>query len=517
MPSTAGNTLAGGTKLQGGHFTVGKVLGQGGFGITYLGSDTRLKRPIAIKEYFPHGCAARRSNTVVPTGIMTAADYQSAKVKFLEEAHVLAQFQHPGIVHVYTSFEEYNTAYVVMEYLKGKTLSGVLGERGPLPEGQAVDCIATMGDALTVVHQANLLHRDIKPENVIMTDEGRVVLVDFGTAREFAAGKTKQMTAMLTPGYAPLEQYGQQARFGPFTDIYALGATLYHLLTGHVPVHASDRAMGVRLPSPQELNATVSPAVSDAVMWAMEIKVEHRPQAVPEFLGALRGLVPPKRPAAPRAVPQNENIPEKNLDLAKKKELPRCGWVIGWIVLFGILLSGILLYLGDQTPQVARKPASTAVATSNKYVQQEKKGQGTHVVYPGERVGNFVLGMTKEQVMKLGKPHFRYNLSDRVENWTYQNKKNGNTLSATFSNNILTSVCFTSDKFDTIEGITTANFDKPHEQLVSNPPKSNDELMGQVGVSPKMSPLRARYNYRTGGLVYTLDSNGQRQGCVFKQ
>jgi serine/threonine protein kinase len=305
MPSTAGNTLAGGTKLQGGHFTVGKVLGQGGFGITYLGSDTRLKRPRAIKEYFPHGYAARQSNTVVPTGMMTVADYQSAKVKFLEEARVLAQFQHPGIVHVYTSFEEYNTAYVVMEYLKGKTLSEVLGERGPLPEGQAIDCIATMGEALAVVHQANLLHRDIKPENVIVTDEGRVVLVDFGTAREFAAGKTKQMTAMLTPGYAPLEQYGQQARFGPFTDIYALGATLYHLLTGHVPVHASDRATGVRLPSPQELNTTVSPAVSDAVMWAMEIKVEHRPQVVPEFLGALRGLVTPKRPAVPSTVPHN--------------------------------------------------------------------------------------------------------------------------------------------------------------------------------------------------------------------
>jgi F-box protein 11 len=134
-----------------------------------------------------------------------------------------------------------------MEYLKGKTLSGVLGERGPLPEGQAVDCIATMGDALTVVHQANLLHRDIKPENVIVTDEGRVVLVDFGTAREFAAGKTKQMTAMLTPGYAPLEQYGQQARFGPFTDIYALGATLYHLLTGQVPVYPTFRTEAVIL------------------------------------------------------------------------------------------------------------------------------------------------------------------------------------------------------------------------------------------------------------------------------
>jgi serine/threonine protein kinase len=291
--------------LQGGHFTVGKVLGQGGFGITYLGSDTHLQRPVAIKEYFPQGYAARQSNTVVPAGTMARADYQSAKAKFLEEARVLAQFQHPGIVHVYTSFEENNTAYMVMEYLKGKTLFGVLEDRGPLPEGEAVDSIAQVGEALAVVHQANLLHRDMKPENVMVTDDGRVVLVDFGTAREFTVGKTKQMTAMLTRGYAPLEQYGQQARFGPFTDIYALGATLYHLLTGQVPVQASDRATGVHLPAPQQLNPQVSVAVSDAVMWAMEIKVEHRPQAVPEFLGALRGLVTPKRPAAPGAVTQN--------------------------------------------------------------------------------------------------------------------------------------------------------------------------------------------------------------------
>ena len=162
MPTAAVHTLPGGTKLHGGHFTVGKVLGQGGFGITYLGSDTHLQRPVAIKEYFPQGYAARQSNTVVPAGTMAHADYQSAKAKFLEEARVLAQFQHPGIVHVYASFEENNTAYMVMEYLKGKTLCGVLEDRGPLPEGDAVDSIAKVGEALAVVHQANLLHRDIR-------------------------------------------------------------------------------------------------------------------------------------------------------------------------------------------------------------------------------------------------------------------------------------------------------------------------------------------------------------------
>src|SRR5437879_782833 len=127
----------------------------------------------------------------------------------------------------------------------GTTLQG-----GPLSEREAVAAIEQVGAALAVVHQASLLHRDLKPENVMVTEEGRVVLVDFGTAREFAAGKTKRMTTLLTPGYAPLEQYGQQARFGAFTDVYALGAMLYHLLTGAVPVVATDRAAGVMLAAP---------------------------------------------------------------------------------------------------------------------------------------------------------------------------------------------------------------------------------------------------------------------------
>lgn len=283
-----------GIKLQGSTFSVGKVLGQGGFGITYLGSDVRLRRSVAIKEFFPTGCV-RQGNTVYPTSSMTAADYQSVKDKFLEEARILAQFQHPGIVRVYNSFEENNTAYMVMEYLKGKTLLKLVEDRGSLRESEAVDYVERVGEALEVMHQANLLHRDIKPENVILTEDARLVLVDFGTAREFAAGRTKRMTTTLTPGYAPLEQYGQQARFGAFTDIYALGAMLYHLLTGQVPIQATDRAVGVGLTPPHQVKRNLSRVANEAVMWAMEMKVSDRPQSVREFLVALRGQSLPKR------------------------------------------------------------------------------------------------------------------------------------------------------------------------------------------------------------------------------
>ena len=280
--------LQAGTKLNGGKFTVGKVLGQGGFGITYLGGDTSLGRSVAIKEFFPQGCA-RQGTTVHPNGAITVADYHVLRQKFLDEARVLAQFHHRGIVEVYATFEANNTAYMVMEFVKGSTLQKLVDTRGPLPEKEVVGYIAQAADALATIHQTQLLHRDIKPENLMVTQEGRVILVDFGTARAFASGKTRRMTAMLTPGYAPLEQYGQQARFGVFTDLYALGGTCYALLTGQLPVQATDRAAGIELQPPCRLNRQISQTVSDAVMWAMEMRADRRPQSAHEFIKALTG------------------------------------------------------------------------------------------------------------------------------------------------------------------------------------------------------------------------------------
>jgi serine/threonine protein kinase len=298
--STAG--LPTGTKLRGGEFTVGKVLGQGGFGITYLGGDTTLGRSVAIKELFPQGCA-RQGTTVYPSGTVTADDFTVNKQKFLEEARVVAQFHHKGIVQVYSIFEENNTAYIVMEFVKGKTLEKLLDEKkGPLPEKEVVNYITQAADALGAVHEAKVLHRDIKPDNLMVTQDGRIVLVDFGTARAFASGKAKHMTRLLTPGYAPPEQWLQEARFGPFTDLYALGGTCYHLLTGQLPVQATDRLAGVELQSPHRVNHEVSQTVSDAVMWALEMKADQRPQSVEEFIKALTGDI-----ATPRAADETKD------------------------------------------------------------------------------------------------------------------------------------------------------------------------------------------------------------------
>jgi len=275
-----------GTKLFGGKYSVGKVLGQGGFGITYMGADTVLSRPVAIKELFPEGCQ-RNGTTVQPTRI-PPSDFSSMKQRFLEEARLLASLNHPGIVKVYDFFEENNTAYMVMEFLRGKSLAKLVEERGgALSEQEAVGYILKVCEALDVVHKAGYLHRDIKPENIIVCEDGRVVLIDFGAARAYMAGKTGRMTVILTPGFAPYEQYATMARFGPTLDIYALGATLYYLLTGEVPISAPDRAIGVELKGVREINGRVSRQVEEAVMKAMAMRVEERPQSVGEFVQLL--------------------------------------------------------------------------------------------------------------------------------------------------------------------------------------------------------------------------------------
>lgn len=277
-----------GTSLENGKYQINKLLGKGGFGITYQCLDTKLNRPVALKEFFPQGCL-REGTTVVSAGRWSDSRYSNAKQKFLQEGRNLGKFNHPGIVKVFYYFEENNTAYMVMEYLQGRTLGQILElQGGKLKQKQALYFIEKVGQALAVLHQAHFLHRDIKPENIIMAEDGRIVLIDFGAARDITNQNGQGFTAMLTPGYAPLEQYGQSLPYGTFTDIYALGATLYRLLTGKVPTSAVERAAGVKLPCISKFNPDVSPQIIKAVMKAMAINASERLQSVTAFLGMLQ-------------------------------------------------------------------------------------------------------------------------------------------------------------------------------------------------------------------------------------
>jgi serine/threonine protein kinase len=279
--------LSPGACLASGEYRIEQPLGQGGFGITYQGIDTRLNRAVAVKEFFPEGCW-REGSTVVSAGRWNFDTYSSAKQKFLLEGQTLGQFNHPGIVQVFYYFEENNTAYMVMEYLKGQTLAELLKKKqGKLSEAKALEHITKVGEALEILHQAQFLHRDIKPDNIMLVDDGRVVLIDFGAARDFATTSTARHTTMLTPGYAPLEQYGRALKYGAFTDIYALASTLYHLLTGQAPVSAIERAAGVELKSVKELAPHVSLQVSEAISKAMVMDVTTRIQSVKDFFDLL--------------------------------------------------------------------------------------------------------------------------------------------------------------------------------------------------------------------------------------
>jgi serine/threonine-protein kinase len=280
-----------GTLLQSGKYKIEKILGQGGFGITYKAFNTALGIPVVVKECHPMG-ASRTGTTLRPPGTMQRAEFLETRARFADEAKLVAQLTlnkpNANIVRVYDVFTENETEYYTMEFLEGKPLSKIIEERGTLPESEVIEIARQVIMALDDVHKAGLLHRDIKPDNIMMVARG-AVLIDFGSARAFAApGK---QSIIVTPGYAPLEQYASEAKRGPFTDIYALAGTLYTALTGLEPVPATDRVSGTKQPSAKESNPKVSKGMSDVLMRAMAMKIDERPQTADQFLAELEKAV----------------------------------------------------------------------------------------------------------------------------------------------------------------------------------------------------------------------------------
>jgi serine/threonine protein kinase len=285
---TCGATLAG-LQLEVGFVLFGKyrlekILGQGGFGITYQAVDESLNRLVAIKELFPEG-STRNGNTLIPASSLGANGFAQTKQRFLEEAQTLAQFNHPGIVKVFEVFEAHGTAYIAMEALTGETLGMRLARETKLSEIAVKRLAVEICAALEVVHQTGLLHRDIKPDNVFITKENCVVLIDFGSARDFQTGHAMKHTQLVSPGYAAPEQYASQAKFGTYTDIYGLSATLFHATTGKPPPTASDRVissdMGLHLPD------TVIEPLRTALTRGLALRIDERPQTAKDFVGLL--------------------------------------------------------------------------------------------------------------------------------------------------------------------------------------------------------------------------------------
>lgn len=264
-----------GQKLQRGKYTIEKLLGQGGFGITYLAKD-KQGNPLAIKTLNDY--------------LQRQYDFAKFEQDFLNEALRLAKFPHPHIVRVDEVIQEDERWCMVMEYIDGENLAHRVWHHGVLPESEALRYMQQIGDALTLIHNNGLLHRDIKPLNIMLrSDRPEVVLIDFGIAREFTPNLTQTHTQSLSDGFAPIEQYDWRAKRGAYTDVYALAGTLYALLTGEMPMPSPLRAYGTSLEPPQKLNPKISDRVNQAILKGMALKPEERPQSVSEWLALLCG------------------------------------------------------------------------------------------------------------------------------------------------------------------------------------------------------------------------------------
>ena len=244
----APHQLAPGTLLRE-QYLIGRVLGQGGFGITYLGRDIKLNIPIAIKEYYPTGIVSREASQDPYVSVVTGdlgIRFRENRTRFLREAQTLAQLQDiPEVVQVMNFFEEHNTAYIIMGYVRGITLKDHLASRGGrLPATEVFRLLEPLMGAMSRVHEAGLVHRDISPDNIMITSNGRVRLIDFGAAHQASGDDGSSTLAVLKHGFAPMEQYQTRGRLGPWTDVYALCATIYHCLTGRKPPTSTDRIMG---------------------------------------------------------------------------------------------------------------------------------------------------------------------------------------------------------------------------------------------------------------------------------
>ena len=283
------NALPRGYRLQ--EYELVRVLGMGGFGITYLGFDHHLAKAVAIKEYLPSDLATRTTDhSVAPQASSFRGDFQWGLDRFVKEAKTVARFDHRHIIKVYRYFEAHGTAYIVMEYAEGETLADYLVREGPLSEAELREILYPLLDGLAVVHEAGILHRDITPSNIVLRDEdGSPVLIDFGAARQAVGERSRSITSVLTPGYAPIEQYSTRGDSqGAWTDIYALGAVCYRALTGRVPVEALERVRRDRLVSLGELcGAWVSAGLVSSVDWALQVGEEDRPQSVTEWRAML--------------------------------------------------------------------------------------------------------------------------------------------------------------------------------------------------------------------------------------
>lgn len=280
------HALPPGTILANGRYLVGRVLGQGGFGITYIGRDLTLDMRVAVKEYYPAPYVGRnceRSCKVVPLNNDAQKRLETGRQRFLEEARVLAKFHNsPGIVDVRDFFEQNSTAYIVMDYLEGETLKSHLAN-GTIDADRTFALMRPILDALSLIHNDHVIHRDISPDNIMLCSDGNLRLMDFGAAREMDFGDQRTISMVLKSGYAPEEQYRAKGELGPWTDIYALCATMYRVITGVAPDESLQRLISDEMKWPSEMGVRISPAQEGVLRKGMAPRSADRYHSIAEM------------------------------------------------------------------------------------------------------------------------------------------------------------------------------------------------------------------------------------------
>ena len=366
-----------------GEYRLEAVLGVGGFGITYLAQDSNLEKRVAIKEYLPGDLAVRAlDGSVVPVSTDHRSDYQWGLDAFIQEARTLARFSHPHIVRVNRYFEANGTGYMVMDYEDGESLNQLL-KRAPFPAEPDLRLILLpLLDGLAAVHAEKFLHRDIKPSNIFLRANGSPVLLDFGAARP-TGGATRALTAIVTPGYAPPEQYGTDGKQGPWSDIYAMGGVLFRAVTNTNPPEAVSRMQNDTAGAALTAAAgRYSAPLLHAIEWALKLQAELRPQSIAEWKEAIEAqaaatgspvtaVLPLDTAAAATVAPTTVRQPVTRT-VREVRDVGAAWRRIGWGVALGVGALFLLIWY-RQAPEAPR--AAPAQSLSSPPMQQPASPQ----------------------------------------------------------------------------------------------------------------------------------------------
>lgn len=358
------NGLKSGTMLRNGTYRIERILGQGGFGITYFATDLSLERCVAIKEFFPREyCDRNKSTSHVRVGTSSNTELVlRLKVKFIKEARNIAKLDHAGIIKIHTAFEENNTAYYVMDYIDGRNLNEIIRNSGPLSEAKSIKYITQVGEALDYIHSRKINHLDVKPANIMIRRyDDRPILIDFGLSKQYDenGNQTSTTPTGISHGYAPMEQYkvGGVSEFSPQTDLYSLAATLYYLVSGIVPPHATDLVeKGINFPTgfPIDIRQAISKSMSSAR--------KNRYSCVLDFI---RTINEKDRSESTNVITAETADPLKNSDpsygYAKKSNSKRNAIIICLI----IIISGVAVFLSGSHSEVLQSNDAVEFGSSN--------------------------------------------------------------------------------------------------------------------------------------------------------